>query len=90
MADGFRDQFRQAVKLGQVGLQDPRAARPRRFQLRGQRVHVGRRAAVMQGQVVAGRVQPARDRRADAAGRAGDECAAAGAGQEALRKRGRG
>ena len=56
-ADGLRDQFRQAVELRQVGLQHQRAARAAAFELRLQRRRLARRVAVVERQVVAGRVQ---------------------------------
>ena len=72
-ADGARDEFGDPVEVGEVGLQGQDAAGTHGFQFGGQRLHVGRRAAVMQGQVVAGAVQVAGDGRAKTAGSAGDQ-----------------
>jgi len=58
----------------ELRLRLARALRPHAVQLRDQPVGVGVRVAVVDQHVGARGVQPARDRRADAARAAGDEC----------------
>jgi hypothetical protein len=73
---GFH-QARQGVDCEQVSGEGrggfATLVRPRRVQLRGQPVRFGRRAAIVDRDAGAGRVQRARDFRADATGGAGDE-----------------
>jgi len=67
------DECVQGVEFGQFRLQDQGAAWAQRFKFGGQFGGFGHRAAAVQGEVVAGGMQRARDLRADALGAAGDQ-----------------
>jgi hypothetical protein len=92
--DGF-DQTRQGVDVEQVGGEgrggSPPSSARACIQFRGQPVRFGRRGAIVDRDAGAGRVQRARDFRADATGGAGDKddggCDSAHAGSIPARTR---
>ncbi len=73
MAYRAGDEFRQAIELGKIGFERERAARPRRFEIADQGIEVRTRMPAVQRDIVAARVQRARDARADASRGAGDQ-----------------
>ncbi len=74
MRDAFLDDARQMFDVGQFAFDAHGTVRADRIEFRAQRVEFRTRVPVVQREVVARRVQRARNDRADAARGAGDQC----------------